>query len=265
MSFPLFLLELRRCAIPTVLINIVQALYTVTVVSMYDPELGKSLEAMRLAMPELFSAFGMTEQGNTLLEFAVNYLYGFLFIALPIALVALLSDKLVTKRLDDGSTACLLAQPISRTRIILTQFAVLLTCLILTVSLTTAVEFVSAEILYPGETNATDFASVNSATFGLWLFFAGACWLSSCAMLNTQAAKWIGTGICSLLLLVQMLSGVDDGLSWLGDLTPLALFDPLGVANADPASLAGATTLAAAGVIMSGIGMAAFSRRDLSV
>lgn len=62
-----------------------------------------------------------------------------------------------------------------------------------------------------------------------------------------------------------MLSGVGDGLSWLGDATPFALFDPLGVAGGEAGAVAGAAVLGISGVALLVLGTAVFAQRDLSV
>ena len=72
MILPLFRYELRSCLFPTFIIAAAAILYAGVIVGMYDPALGESLALMRDAMPELFAAFGMADQGTTLLEFMVN-------------------------------------------------------------------------------------------------------------------------------------------------------------------------------------------------
>ena len=107
--------------------------------------------------------------------------------------------------------------------------------------------------------------AVNAATFCLWLFLSGMCWAGACALPNVSAARWAGIAVCALFVLVQMLSGVGDELSWLADVTPLSLLDPLGVVGGEPSALAGAATLGISGAALFALGTAVFARRDLSV
>lgn len=265
MILPLFKHELRFCLFPTFIIATVVILYACAIIGMYDPELGESLALMRDAMPELFAAFGMADQGTTLLEFVVNYLYGFLLVVLPLVLVAVLASRLVVRHIERGSISYLLAQPIGRTRLMLSQASVLVFCLVLLVAVLTACELACAQALFPGELDASDLVAVNAATFCLWLFLSGACWAGACALPNVSAARWAGVSLCILFVLAQMLSGVGDELSWLGDVTPLALFDPLGVASGGMGALTGATVLGVSGAVLFALGTIAFERRDLSV
>lgn len=262
---PLFKREMRTCLVPTAGIVAVLALYTGLVASMFDPDLGESLMRMRDAMSELFDAFGMGEQGTTLLEFLVNYLYGFLFSAFPLALVALLSDRLMVRHVERGTLACLLAQPVGRVRLAAAQFLVMAACLVGSMALLTALEMAVAESMFPGELAWGDLLAVNAATLCLWTFFAGICWASACAIPSVAAARWTGVGVGVACLLAQMVSGVGEELAWLGDITPLALFDPLGVAACSTGAVFGAIVLASAGLALAALGVLAFSRRDLSI
>ena len=54
------------------------SMYCSVIVMMYDPTLGESLYMMAKSMPQLFAAFGMMHPGITLLDFIINYLYGFI-------------------------------------------------------------------------------------------------------------------------------------------------------------------------------------------
>ncbi|MGE7787901.1 hypothetical protein [Lysinibacillus sp. NPDC096259] len=62
-------------------------------------------------MPELMSAFGMSNKGNTLIEFLSTYLYGFLLLMLPLVFIIMSANKLIMGYIDNGSTAYLIATP----------------------------------------------------------------------------------------------------------------------------------------------------------
>lgn len=110
----------------------VLTLYGGMITSMFDPKLGESLKAMADSMPDLFSAFGMNQSGATLTEFLSNYLYGFLLVVFPMVFLILLANRLLTRYLDRGSIAFLLATPNRRSKLALTQafvMVLLLFCL----------------------------------------------------------------------------------------------------------------------------------------
>lgn len=261
----LFWRELRSCALPSAIIACVLALYTCVIVSMYDPELGESLALMRESMPELFAAFGMADQGTTLLEFLVNYLYGFLLVVFPLVLVIMLVNRLLVRHVDRGTLACLLSAPVGRARLVLGQVLVSVVVLVALAAFVTAVETGAVATLFPGELATSELAAANVSMLCLWLFFAGVCWCSACVVPRPAASLWVGAGACVASVLAEMLAGVGEGLEWLASATPLALFDPLGVAAGDAGALMGCGTLAALGVALVAVGAVGFSRRDLNV
>ena len=79
MSATLFKRSLRSAAAVMAAIVVVLAFYIAMVAYLYDPEVSESIQLMQAAMPELFEAFGMANPSATLLDFLLNYLYGFLF------------------------------------------------------------------------------------------------------------------------------------------------------------------------------------------
>ena len=64
MNRTLFAKELRANLFVSLIIAAVLAMYIGVIVSMYDPELGESLDAMMQSMPEMFAAFGMSVQSS---------------------------------------------------------------------------------------------------------------------------------------------------------------------------------------------------------
>ncbi|MEG0792079.1 MAG: ABC transporter permease subunit [Gordonibacter sp.] len=265
MNRTLFAKEMRSGAFVTVIIAGVLALYIATIVSMFDPALGESLDAMMQSMPDLFSAFGMAKPSTTLLDFLLNYLYGFLLTTFPLVLVLILVNKLVVRYLDRGTMAYLLATPVSRVRIAATLAGVLACMLVLLMAATWVLEAGSAELLFPGELDMAGLARANAGLLGLWLAMAGLCFLSACAFSNVSLALWAGGGACILSFLVQMVSQVGEKFEFLKYATPLTLFDAYGLAANDAAAWAGAAALYGAAAVLFSAGVAVFSQRDLNV
>ena len=84
---PLLKREIKRNIPLLAIFAGILTLYASVILTMYAPELGASLAMMKDAMPQLFAAFGMSDPGTTLAEFLANYLYGFLFLALPLVMI----------------------------------------------------------------------------------------------------------------------------------------------------------------------------------
>ena len=91
MSATLFKRSLRSAAAVMAAIVVVLAFYIAMVAYLYDPEVNESIQLMQAAMPELFEAFGMANPSATLLDFLLNYLYGFLFTGTLVLMAAYLA------------------------------------------------------------------------------------------------------------------------------------------------------------------------------
>ena len=138
MSIPLLKIELKsNCKIILLFLAII-TLYAGLITAMFDPELGAGINELAESMPQFFAVFGMENPGTTLLDFLNNYLYGFILILIPFIYIILMCYKLVAKYIDKGSMAYLLNTHYSRTKIMLTQFTVLLIGLFVLICYSTA-------------------------------------------------------------------------------------------------------------------------------
>ena len=151
MNRTLFAKELRSNLFVFGIVYAVLVMYIAVVVSMFDPELGKSLDMMMASMPELFAAFGMATQATTLTDFMLNYLYGFLLTMFSFVLIVIMANKLMVRYLDRGTMSYLLATPNSRTRIATTLAGAMVALLALLAMLVTLAEVGCAELMFPGD------------------------------------------------------------------------------------------------------------------
>ncbi|WP_080801270.1 ABC transporter permease subunit [Arabiibacter massiliensis] len=265
MNKTLFAKELRANLFVFTVVFAVLVMYIAVIVSMFDPELGRSLDMMMASMPELFAAFGMAEQATTLTDFMLNYLYGFLLTIFPFVLIVIMANKLMVRYLDRGTMSYLLATPNSRTRIAATLAAVMVTLLAALAVLTTLAEVGCAELMFPGDLDAEGIVRANVGVLALWVFLAGMCFLSACLFANASAALWVGGGAGILFFLMQMVSQVGDKFEFLENVNPLTLFDYYGLAANESGAVAGAAALAALGLALFAAAIAVFARRNLSI
>ena len=265
MNSTLFAKELRANLFVFAIVFAVLVMYIACIVLMYDPELGESLDMMMAGMPELFAAFGMGTQAATLLDFMLNYLYGFLLTLFPFVLILIMVNKLVVRYLDRGTMSYLLATPNSRTRIALTLAGVLIASLLALAALTTMAEIGCAELMFPGDLDVEGLLRANAGLACLWVFLAGMCFLSACAFSNASAALWVGGGAGIVFFLMQMVAKVGDKLEFLDKVNPLTLFDYYGLAAGESAAYGSAGALLALGVALFAAAVVVFDRRDLSI
>lgn len=264
MSLPLLRREAARNWPLLAIIAGVLALYSLVIVTMYDPQLGESLAMMEAAMPQLFAAFGMSGAGATLAEFLANYLYGFLFIAFPLVLAILLANRLLVQALDRGTMAWLLATPAPRQRIAFTLAIAQALALVLELAWGAGVSAAACGMLFPGQLDGGHFLRLNLGLAPLLLLFGAICFCSGCLFSSSRLALGGGAGLCVAFMLLDMLAQVGEKWEWLRWLTPLSLFDPKALAAGDGSLWPAAALLAAALALYAG-GIAVFCRRDLSL
>lgn len=263
MNATLFRKEIKSNWILLVIFLGVISVYAVMITMMFDPKLGDSLRMMSESMPQMFAAFGMADVGTTLLEFVTGYLYGILLTAFPGVYIIILTNRLVAKYVDNGSMAYLLAVPDKRRKIVFTQCVFMLMTLAIMVVYCTALILIIGEVLFPGEMDTAGFLRVNAGLMGLLVFFGGGCFCASCFCNESKNSSAISTAIVVYSILVQMISQVGEKFENVKYATPLTLFDVKGLSAGDTDAWIGCVVLYAVGIILMGIGVVRFSKRDL--
>lgn len=246
-----------------VLFFAVLAMYIAVIITMFDPELTSTLTLLTQSMPELMAAFGMGTVATTLAGFLANYLYGFLFLILPMVFVVMLSNRLISGHVDRGSMAWLLASPSSRGKVIVTQaFAQIISMLVMVV-LSTLLTVGICQVMFPGELTIGRYIVLNLGLFCLQLAIGGICFLASCIFNESKNALAVGAGIPAAFFLVQMLVNLGGKLADLKYFTMFTLFQATGLLEGTTGAYAGAAALAALGAALYAAGIAIFRKRNL--
>lgn len=241
------------------------SLYILIIIGMYDPEMGEGLLLMQESMPELFAAFGMAAPGVTLLDFLLNYLYGFLLTVFPFLYLVLLIQRMLVRYMDEGSLAYLLATPNSRRALILTQGLGGLLQLLGLLVYVSLLEIAGCEIFFPGELEVGTLLAVNLGLFGLWIFLFGLMFFFACLFGEGRLIFGWGVGLPVAFLLLQMLSQVGERLGKLKYVTPFTLFDAGQIADGEGKGMAMALVLYGMGVLLSAAGIVLFEKKDFSL
>lgn len=240
-------------------------MYSTMIVAMFDPKLGESLKVMAESMPQLFSAFGMAEPASTLIEFIANYLYGFILVVIPMIFIIIISNRIVTRYVDRGSMAYLLATPNTRKKIITTQAIFLMVSILTLVIYATAIGLVSSQVMFAGDLDIKNYLLMNIGLYGLLFFFGGLCFFSSCYFNDSRFSLGVGGGLCVVFVLVQMLSQVGEKFENLKYLTPLTLFEASNLAVGKSEALVGVIVLYVVGIILYSAGIMVFNKKDISL
>ena len=240
----------------------VLTMYEVIIVSMFNPELGETLDAFAKAMPEIMSAFGMANTGSTLTEFLSNYLYGFLLLVFPMILEIILANKLVAKYVDTGSMAYLLSTPNSRKKIVVTQGLFVIINIVILILYVTILGIICSEVMFPGDLNIERFILINISVLSIHIAISGICFFASCISNDMKLAYSIGAGVPIAFYIIQMLVNMGGKLEKLKYFTLFTLFEPNNIAtgNYHIEFLIAAFII---GIVFYILGILLFSKRDL--
>lgn len=244
---------------------IIISIYSTVIVMMYDPQLGESLHLMAQSMPELFAAFGMQDPGLTMMDFIINYLYGFILIIIPFIYIIVTCYRLIGKYIDKGSFAYLLTTGHNRIQIIVSQLVSLINGIFILIAYATILIFTTSYLFFDEALVLKDFLILNLGLLSLHLFFGGLCYLSACLFNEIKYSVGLGAGLSLLFILIQMLSQVSDKVEFLKYLTPLTLFDPKHLVMMQNTAIIKAFVLLIIALIFIIVGTLAFQKRDLSL
>lgn len=264
MSWTLYKKELHTNYKLIILFLVVISMYAGIIISMYDPDMNSSLAIMAESMPEIFAAFGMMNVSTTLIDFITNYLYGFLLIVFPFLLSVILCYRLIGRYIDHGSMVYLLTTSVSRQKLVMTQFMVLLTSLMIVITYAFGFIGVLSFVMIQQESlDLMSFLYVNIGLLGLHCFLGSICYLSALLFNEARLSIGVGAGIGIVFIMIQMLSQVSDKLEILHYLTPLTLFDPQLLSKGDQKALLYICILFIGTFICFVLGKIIFQKRDL--
>ncbi len=245
-------------------IGIVLVFYMLMIMYMYDPTMADAMMIYIETLPaELIKAMNFEMAEPTFTGFITGYYYGFIVQLFPMILIMMLSYRLMNKMIDRGSMAILLSTPNPRTRIAITQavFSFLSATFIIVLIIVFAV-LVSIGFGY--DLDVLRFIHVNAITWGYLIAISGITFMISCCFIEAKHALALIIGIPLFFFLVQMLTQVNDRLSWLQYATLLSLYQPNDILLGDPYLL---PTMILVGVGLVGyvIGVLVFKQKDLPI
>lgn len=248
-----------------VVFAVILSMYISVIISMYDPQMMEMMDGFYRIMPEVMEAVGMTTGATSLIGFMISYLYGFILLIFPMVFCILRGNGLIAKYTDQGSMVGLLAAPVKRSTIALTQMMVLLSGIFLLIAYTTVVEVVMVHILFPGETLTTDLLKINASLFCLHALIGGICFLFSCLFSDTKRSIAFGAGIPALMYVLKMLANVGDRVELLRYTTVFTLYDANAMITGDGGGLIKTLILLVGAICLYTAGVLVFCRKDLHI
>lgn len=223
-SLPLFKRNMITAARPLLIFMLVLAMYGVIIIWMFDPSLADMLNQYQDMMPDVMSAFGMTGDTSSLIAFMNTYLYGFLLLIIPMIFEVIIINSFVTKYVDSGSLACILATPNTRKKVIFTQVLSILINVLVLITVNALIGYISAEFMFQGELDIKKYILLNISTLLLHFAISGIAFFAACYCNDTKGYMSFGVGLPVAFYLIQMLSNMGSSLENLKYFTLYTLF-----------------------------------------
>ena len=263
-SMTLFKREMKANNRLLIIFIYILTMYTVMIVYMFNPDSTKSFEAIIKLMPGLMKAAGFVSGGNTLIGAVATGLYGMIVLMFPLIFYVILGNKLVAGYVDRGSMAYLLATPNKRMKIALTQALVMWVSIGILITYVTVAIMVSSALIHPGRLDIGKLVLMNVAIYFLHMAISGLCFFASCISDDTKRSFTIGAGIPIVFFLIQMLANMGGKLANLKYFTIFTLFNTADIIGGKSVVLP-IIILITVAIVLYGIGIYIFSKRDLSV
>ena len=241
------------------------SMYVTIIIRMYDPAMMETLDNFYEVMPELMASVGMSAGATSLISFMISYLYGFILLIFPMVFCILRGNGLIARYADKGSMVTLLAAPVKRRTVALTQMSVLISGILLLIIFASALELTIAETSFPGELAIAELLQLNAALLCLHLFIGGICFLSSCVFSDTKYSIALGAGIPALMYILQMLANAGEEADVIKYFTFFTLFDAKGIVAGEGGAALGMLVLLFGAITFYGIGILAFCKKDLHI
>lgn len=267
MNATLYKREMKSSWKLLVIFMAILTLYITLIIAMYSPDTLEMFRQFSTAMPQMMSAFNMdfSAESLSLLGYMVSGLYGFILIIFPMIFSIIRGNGLVARYVDRGSMASLLAAPVKRRTVALTQMAVLITGVVALVVYATALEIVAIALHAPEQADTAKLLTLNTGLLSLHLFISGVCFLASCIFSESRNSLAVGAGVPGLMFILQLLSQAGDETRFFKYATFFTLFNPSAIAAGQSGAMGGVWILFAGAVLLYALAVIVFTRRDLSI
>lgn len=206
----------------------VLTMYITIMIAMFDPDDMEAITSMLELFPaDLMTAMGFSQLVTDLTSYLASWLYGLLMFGFPMVYCIILGNRLVAKKVDNGSFASYLSTPVSRTRIIFTQGIYALVSMFVLFAAILGVGIATSELLHPGLLEIDRFLQLNITTMLVNMVVMMICFLFSCLFNDSGLSTGFGAGLPITFLLLNMLGGTSSDLEILKKFSLYGWYDPV--------------------------------------
>jgi ABC-2 type transport system permease protein len=263
-NLTLFKREMKATYKLMIIFIYILSIYVLSIVALYNPDSLNIFDAVIKATPGLMKAFGFVAGENTLVGYIATDLYGMLLIMVPMVFSIILGNKLIAGYVDRGSMAYLLATPNKRVKLALTQALCMWVNIGILIFYATIAIIISSALMHPGKLDIGKIVLINVVIYFLHVAISAICFFASCISNDSKRSFTIGAGIPVAFFLLQMLANLGGKLANLKYFTMFTLFNTSDILSGKSVIFPILILLAVA-IVLYGIGIFIFSKRDLPV
>ncbi|NLW11812.1 MAG: ABC transporter permease subunit [Clostridiaceae bacterium] len=234
MSTALFKHSFKKNWLLLLIFFAVLTMYITIMIAMFDPDDMEAITSMLELFPaDLMTAMGFSQFITDLTSYLASWLYGLLMQSMPMVYCIILGNRLVAKKVDNGSFASYLSTPVSRTRIIVTQGLYALISVIALFAAVFGVGVATSELLLPGLLDMDMFLQLNITTMLVSMSVMMICFFFSCLFNDSSLSTGFGAGLPIVFLLANMLGGTSKDLEVLKKFSLFGWYDPIELVRGD--------------------------------
>lgn len=240
-------------------------MYSVIIISMFDPNNADSSKALIEMMPEDFiKALGFEVMDPGLTSFLGTIMYSMPYMIFMIAFSLITANSIIARNVDRGSMACYLSTPVSRTKVALTQGSILILGQVIMASFLTIISIVVSNSMFEGGLLAVN-AFIRLNIMGLLLFFViGAySFLFSCIFNDDKYSIACSSGLTLGFYVINAIGNMSDDLSWLNNISLFGAFNPAKIISSNYEMMMPAIGFMAVGICLYGLSIYIFNKKDL--
>jgi ABC-2 type transport system permease protein len=214
----------------------------------------------------LLRVLGYTAGATHLSTFLGGEFYSLLYLIIMAIFVMFAATKLMAHLIDNGSMAYLLATPVSRVKVAVTQAAVLLSGVWAIALASTVGGLIGAHWFVHHSGIATGaFVRMNAVGALLFSVVAGYAFVMSCLARDERSALGFSALFTLLFYVLHTVADLTPHFAWLNHLSLFTAFNPQNLMQGHGQFALDAVGLAAAAVVLFGIAVAGFARRQLTL
>lgn len=244
------------------------ALYLLLVVSMYpsfagSPALNSLLKSLPPGLLRLVGYQGGISQVG---DYLAGEFYTLIYVIILAIYAVTAATRLMAHLVDGGPMAYLLATPVSRLRIALTQASVLVCGIVVIGVLATMSGLLGVRWLVPNSSLPVQhFLEMNLVGTLLFLVIAAYSFLFSVLNSDERTAISLSGGVTVVFYALNLLGTLTNKYDWMRRLSLFSLFDPQQLMRGNAHFAAESLALAATALILFALAVLVFRRRDLSL